>query len=427
MNDVVVPFTGTSRIVPAQSPLSLSLRISHNHQKSVRDAIISGADNFNGVILDATKGHVQRELRAEALSRGMDAALDPMTPQLAYEHKLTDSLTELPWGTDGPQRLHDYRDDQGRRKTAELFNVVIRDGYTQVMAHTHVISGPNDPWLHVDIANAQYLAGLRDAQSNRVEIIYPLVLTMEVFKDSVFMDAIATALENAPIDILQFRIANFSWDASGTKTRDYILAARRLHDLNVPIVADMVGGVSGLALAAFGAVGGISHGVTLSQSFGISAWQRPSNGEGRAQPPRVYLQNLDLCVKKAEAEIYFANQSIARRHICRDTHCCTGGRQSMMNNPTRHFMRQRTREISELGQVPPAMRSQAFLDQTIRPISDRLTAAANIDLGNEVLEKRLHKHSVRMSKMRDLVAHLIASDEIGGQALSPLRRSERTA
>ena len=90
-------------------------------------------------------------------------------------------------------------------------------------------------------------------------------------------------------------------------------------------------------------------------------------------------------------------------------------------------MRQRTREISELGQVPPAMRSQAFLDQTIRPISDRLTAAANIDLGNEVLEKRLHKHSVRMSKMRDLVAHLIASDEIGGQALSPLRRSERTA
>jgi hypothetical protein len=40
------------------------------------------------------------------------------------------------------------------------------------------------------------------------------------------------------------------------------------------LVADHVGGIIGLAIMAFGATGGITHGVTLGERFDAGSWRK---------------------------------------------------------------------------------------------------------------------------------------------------------
>ena len=48
----------------------------------------------------------------------------------------------------------------------------------------------------------------------------------------------------------------------GEKAAAYIEACRDFHKQGIPVIGDHVGGLPGLAALAFGAVGGIAHGVT---------------------------------------------------------------------------------------------------------------------------------------------------------------------
>ena len=407
--------------------LGLSVRVGHNQHKDVLAAIVAGADDFNGIIVEATKGHVQRDLRGEVLQRGLDVALDPMTPQLAYEHRLSKSLEELPWAGETHHQPRDFQGDAGMAKVDALYEAAKSGGYTQVLAHTHIIEDPNSPWLRHDVDNANRLYRAIQSDRSRMQMVYPLVLPMSVLKDPVRMNAVVGALSNASFDILQLRIVNFEWNATGVKTRDYVLAARQLRVLGVPIVGDMVGGLSGLTLMAFGAVGGISHGITLAQSLTISSWSRARGKSSGGQPIRVYLPGLDMCVKPAEAEQYFSSRSLKRKHTCRDTQCCPGGRPDMLDNPTRHFLRQRSGEVKRIGRMPEAIRGAEFVESFVRPVSDQLATAVTEDFGSERLLARLQKQNKRMARFRDVISNMVAQDEIEGRALSPARREDRQA
>src|SRR5258706_214411 len=79
--------------------------------------------------------------------------------------------------------------------------------------------------------------------------------------------AMISALASLPIAACWLSVDEFDRTTSPTATRTYIEAAAEFHELGVPIVADHVGGVIGLAILAFGAAGGIAHGVTLGERF----------------------------------------------------------------------------------------------------------------------------------------------------------------
>ena len=75
------------------------------------------------------------------------------------------------------------------------------------------------------------------------------------------------ALKTIEIDAVWLRIHPFGTTAAGPiALRGYIEACRDLHRVGVPLVAERSGTI-GVALMAFGAVGGIESGITLGERF----------------------------------------------------------------------------------------------------------------------------------------------------------------
>jgi hypothetical protein len=93
------------------------------------------------------------------------------------------------------------------------------------------------------------------------------------------------------------KVENFGGDATGEKLAAYTEACRDFHGLGIPVVGDHVGGLPGLGALAFGAVGGIAHGVTMQQNFAASSWRRPRLKRSGGPGWRIYIPQLDLLLK----------------------------------------------------------------------------------------------------------------------------------
>jgi hypothetical protein len=72
----------------------------------------------------------------------------------------------------------------------------------------------------------------------------------------------------------------------------------------------------------------------------------------------------------------------------------------MLQNPGRHFIAQRTDEISGLSSIPPDMRPQRFLDQHVRSATDKALAAANMKWGKDPMGKKTQEQRKRLDNLR---------------------------
>jgi hypothetical protein len=158
---------------------------------------------------------------------------------------------------------------------------------------------------------------------------------------------IIAALADAPCDAIWLKVENFGDDATAEKVAAYIDACRDFHERGLPLVGDHIGGLPGLGALAFGAVGGIAHGVTMQQNFKASGWRQPPV-KGKGGPSwRVYIPQLDLLLRRNAAQrLFAASPKINAICGCRDTHCCPHGPRDMLDHPARHAIYQRVREIS---------------------------------------------------------------------------------
>ena len=202
------------------------------------------------------------------------------------------------------------------------------------------------------------------------------------------------------MDAIWLNVEGCGSDSKGTRVTRYADAASDFHVLGKPIVADHVGGLVGLSLLAFGAVGGIAHGVTLGERFDTSHWHKRSNGTPFAQHTRIYIPQLDWQLARVDAEKLFETGAKAKAAFgCHDTTCCARGITGMLQAPGRHFLYQRTREVGGLGQIPESLRPQRFLEEHVRPTSDRALLATKLQLP-ELLAKKARAQSKRLDDMR---------------------------
>ena len=138
-----------------------------------------------------------------------------------------------------------------------------KNGFTQLLGPTHLLSSANDAWLRRDIEMMKIVRDeLRRLHSN-ISLIYPLALPIQLLRDPVQREVIVSAISEAPCDAIWLRIENFGQYATGDKVASYIAACEDFRALGKPLVADCVSGLPGLGLLAFGAVGGLAHGITL--------------------------------------------------------------------------------------------------------------------------------------------------------------------
>lgn len=291
----------------APDPLGLYVRAGRIDQKDLQSFITSGAAAFTGVVFEAKRVARQKELLSLVLERGLDAVLDPQTQAMATIGGYARSMDGLPWSKKRPHALSDLATAFQQRQLAEdIAKFAIEYGFTQVIAPTHLISGPDDPWLAIDIALANALRVVLERQgAGHVQIHYSLALSYETFRTLPKRLAVLEQLRHARVDGLWLNVSGCGSDSSPTAISRYADAASDFHALGIPIIADHAGGLMGLSLLAFGAVGGLAHGVTLGERFDTSGWHKVPEGKTFGAKARVYLPALDLMLPRVDAERFF--------------------------------------------------------------------------------------------------------------------------
>ena len=412
---------------PAPDPLGLYVRASRLDHREIQTFITSGAAGLTGIVFEAKRVKQDAELLSLVLDRGLHAVLDPQTQQMATVGGYSESLGKLPWAMQRAHTRDDFADDRFRRKMAStIAQFAIAYGFTQVLAPTHLLSGPDDPWLDIDVAMALELRkALRSEGADATQINYSLALGYAAFRTEGKRRAILSRLERVQTDSLWLNVDGCGSDSTPTAVTRYGDAAVDFHSLGVPIVADHVGGLVGLSLLAFGAVGGLSHGVTFGERFHCSHWHQVKKPSSFGQSLRVYVPQLDLMLLRVEAEKLFESGGRARSHFgCRDTACCARGVADMLQSPGRHFLYQRTREVGGLSQIPETLRPQRFLEEHLRPASDRALMAVDLPLPEQLLAKA-KAQSKRLNDLRVALGSYAQERRDASFARHPTTRAAR--
>ncbi len=387
---------------PAPDPLGLYMRSSRLDHREIQTFITSGASGLTGVVFEAKRVKQDAELLSLVLERGLHAVLDPQTQQMATVGGYGEALGKLPWALQRAHTRDDFAEDLVRRKVVSgIAQFALSHGFTQVLAPTHLLAGPDDPWLDIDVLVARELRlALASHGVNNVQVNYSLALPYEAFRTETKRRVILSRLDRLPAESLWLSVDGCGSDSSPTAVTRYGDAAVDFHSLGVPIVADHVGGLVGLSLLAFGAVGGLCHGVTFGERFQCSHWHQPKKPSSFGQSLRVYVPQLDLMLPKLEAEKLFESGGKARSHFgCRNTACCSRGVADMLQSPGRHFLYQRTREVAGLSRIPETLRPQRFLEEHLRPASDKALVATGLPLPEE-LAKKSRVQSKRLNDLR---------------------------
>ena len=428
MSGQVIQLTRPQQMRPEPQRLGMYIHVGFSQHKEVLALLAEGIRDFYGIIVNASLVGSHKELIAEAHKLGLDVILDAQTQKSATIGGYTSSLGNLPWGLSRPHRVDDFGPVRSRVIARQIAEFAHAHGYTQILGPTHILQGPNDPWLRRDIESMGFQRSVLDEQKSTTSLIYPLALPILVLRDRLQREAIIAALADAPCDALWLKVENFGSDATGEKTTAYIEACSDFQRLGVPIVADQVGGVPGLGLLAFGATGGIAHGITMLEGFKPAPWRRERKKKQKGgMPIRVYVERLDLLLKPSEAAAFFRTSSRMHSQFgCHNTHCCPKGVSDMLQHPSRHFIYQRSRQIGELSQAPEGIvRIQTYLDNEVRRVSDDVATVANFSSLNSGLKKSLAKRQERLGRFRKAVGRLAEASPIVTPSLIPLSRQAR--
>jgi len=364
----------------------------------------AGYGNFSGFAFDPCLDERHQELRETAREHGSEVILDPKSVELSTEGGIRRSgIGTLPW-TLGEELPHSPAQVRANiiPYAEALAEHATGKSYSAVLAPTHFVSDSRDEWLEIDasltyaLRKALYSAGGKD-----IPIYYPLVVSGQALRSWTERRRFKSHLEALPIDALWLRVHAFGTTTSGPRALPgYIEAGRDFHTLGLPIVAERVGGV-GLALMAFGAVGGIESGLTFGERYDHQSLRRkPKDGDGFLQPPRVYIAELGAFLKAKQAAEFFEIRGMKSKFGCRDTDCCRRGTEDMLRDPRGHFLRRRGGEISSMSRLPAEMRAPNYLDEFLRPATDLALTASRVYPRFNRTQAQLEQRRITLSAMQ---------------------------
>lgn len=416
------------RLLRAVSPpLGSYFRVGRDY-RPLQALLAEDRAGFTGLVFDAWGHEQQGELRRAAAGR-LETVLDTKAFELSTVRGPQDArLAALPWAGDQlPHTPELLRGAWGGQLVELIADEVAERHYSAVLAPTHFLKGTPETWLGLDVQLAQ---GLRVALDQRglhdVTIYFPLTLHSNVFASSAARARILERLADAPIDALWLRIHPFAAaDAGPLALRRYIEAARDFHQLGLPIVGERTG-TAGVALLAFGAVGGIESGVTFGERFDVNALFKDPNPSDKAfaPPPRVYLPVLGAFVSRKQAAALFAKPGMRTLLGCRDTSCCTHGPADTDRDPRRHFLVQRQREVTDVSRRPEPVRPGMYLEDFLRPATDFAFRVAKVDPQLERTRQRLEGWRLTLGAMNQQGPPMTVALPPEGQRTHPrLRKS----
>ncbi len=218
----------------------------------------------------------QRVLIDAFRQRGQQLVLDTNIAELSAVAKFTGHAKNAPWARlDGPLTEEHLRGSAGAAVMQAVARFAVTNGFARVHAPNHFIQNVSEGWLTVDLENCLALRRALDAEGGKeIAIDFPLMISNTLLNDGAQRRDLIAKLCSLPIDSIWSRVSGFGADATAAGLKKYISAVQDFHALGKPIVADGVGGLSALAIVAFGAACGISYGVAAKERFDASSWSQ---------------------------------------------------------------------------------------------------------------------------------------------------------
>lgn len=131
-------------------------------------------------------------------------------------------------------------------------------------------------------------------------------------------------------------------------------------------------------------------------------------------------------LKPSDANALIGNSTRAKAMFgCADPRCCPRGVRDMLASPVRHFLCQRVGEVSRLGQIPEQIRPQRFLDQNLRPMTDRALVASTINWEDTDMTKKMQQNRKRLDALRIMLGGQAEREPDRSFAQLPLTRAAR--
>jgi hypothetical protein len=393
---------------PKLEPIGHFIRIGSSGHHQLATLHSSGRLPVRRVIAEAASLKPQRELLELLRNAGAELTLDTRIAELSEPGS---HVASAQWLTSvdktRPMIPRDFSRDGSRRIAVEVATCAVENAIDAVLVPSHFVIDAQSPWWPIDL---QFCADLRDALNEmggvNIRTDYSLITTYGTLREPEQRQAILTRLQDLPFDNLWLRISDFGADATPTAVRRYISAIADFHALERPLVADYIGGLAGLAVAAFGATGAIAHGVSEKERFDVRPWRIPRKPGGGGQTGRVYLPALDRYFKIDEARALLDVRGARRLLACEDRNCCPRGADDTFNNPKAHFITQRLAQLSDLSDTPEHRRVSRFLDFHLASADRRARLATKLDPGDSATKLALQKTSLRLDRMRDVLGNL---------------------
>ena len=395
---------------PKPLPIAAFLRVGHTRHRRLENLQAGGQLHFGRFVFDAAHIAQQVDLVRSLQASTAEIVLDPNFAELCIPARFQTSVSALPWAK--PDRAWEPA-DFGRERNFSIAKAIaefaVKHRVHAVLAPTNLIEDANSAWRLVNMRVCEALRAELDALGGQdIAIDYQLITSGALLRDEPSRNAITQDLADLPIENIWLRTSGFGARATGAGTRQFIESVRHLHAMNRPIIGDNVGGFAGLAAAAFGAIGGLCHGVAQRETFRASDW-RKSPGGRMGSSVWVYVPELDRYFKEDQLDRLFAAKGAKARFGCNDTSCCPHGTEDMVENADRHFLNQRSRQIEIVSNAPESRRAEHFLLNLMDPALNSARMGARLKIYDPPLANAVVGARRRVFRLRDALGDLLRS------------------
>lgn len=404
------------------APLAHFLRVGTASHRLLEQLLLEGRLPLQRMVLDAGSFSQQADLISTLLLRhsGNEIVLDTNVAELSTVGRAQGSVRAAPWANpDGVLTPAHFRAGTNEFDViGKIARFAVEHGIHRVLSPAHFINGVKDQWFAHDLRSCAALRKSLDLHGGRsIAIDYPLMVSNAVLNDGAERNALISAFASAPFASLWLRISGFGANATATGLRKYISAVRDFHTLDKPLIADGIGGMSALAVSAFGAVSGISHGVAEKERFDATGWNKAPDPDrkGGGNSYMMLLPGIDRLLKKTVAQALMNAQGGRRLCSCHHRDCCPNGFEDTLKDPKGHYLRQRAREVEALSAVPEQRRVSHFLDVELADAGRTARAAAKLKV-NRTVGEMLQKNADRLDRLSSVLDDLNKTDGVATRA-----------
>lgn len=376
---------------PVPDPIPWYLRVGYSDHQLVENKLSAGDARINRAVLAAACLERHASLIKALQMRAAELVLDSRSAELAMPIGRRDSLQGMPWSNLAIESEPSKYDSQRISRIARLIaDTAVSGGFSAVLAPTHYLSSLNDRWIDVDAALTKSMRSALDALGGRhIRLYYPLLIPYGWLSAREQMIPLAGFLSTMPINAVWLRVSNFQNDKSAAAVRHYIEGAQVLLSSDRPVIADHVGGFSGLAILAFGAAGGLAHGIGAHEGFKVASWKKTTDGFGIRK--RVYIADADLYIDAKTFNPVLENPVIRARMGCKNKLCCPRGVDDMFSNAKVHTINACFEQLAVLAESAPSQRINTFIRQALVPTGANLIKLDHALSGYPELQQRIQR------------------------------------